>query len=64
MANTPLIIEEYRLRTKRLTLLCELVETYPNPAERKGMILRLYEAGMISDGCCHLMLEAYELERA
>ena len=64
MANPPTLIEDYRLRASRLTLLCKLVETYPHPVDRKVMVMRLYEAGMISDGCCRLMLEVYELECA
>lgn len=58
------VIEDYRRRAERLTLVCRIVETFDDRVERKRFITRCCEAGILSEGCADLMLETYDLEDA
>ncbi len=59
-----LVVKSYRQKAKRLTLICQIVETYESGADRKQLVTRLYEAGVISPTAAELLFEAYGLEAA
>jgi hypothetical protein len=53
-----------RVRAKRLLLLRELVETFDDPAERKRVVMRLWEAKLVSNDSTRLLIEHFSLEEA
>lgn len=51
-------------RAKRLAIVAELVASFDNDAERKSMVMMLFEGGIISEQSADLFIENFGLEAA
>jgi hypothetical protein len=57
-------LSEMTRRARRTALICELVETFDRPDERKNTVMRLWEANIISPQTAELLIEHFSLEAA
>lgn len=57
-------IHDIRIRARRAELFGALVETFETPAERKGVVMKLWDTGIISSQSAELLIETYGLEAA
>ena len=51
-------------RARRVAIIGEMVSTFDCPEERKRVVMRFYEAGIISDETAVLLIEHFGLEAA
>lgn len=51
-------------RAKRLAIVAELVASFEDDAERKSMVMALYEGGIITEQSADLFIESFGLEAA
>lgn len=58
------IVQNIALRAMRLSLISEFISTLPTAAERKRVVMALYEARIISSDTTELLMEQYGLEAA
>ena len=58
------IIPGILLRARRLAIIGELARTYGDPEDRKGLIMDLYEHGVITSESAELLIENLGLEAA
>ena len=58
------IIPEVLDRAARISLLCEFINAFPCPSERKLIIMRLYEAQIIRSETAELLIDHFGLEAA
>lgn len=52
------------VRARRAELFGALVETFETPSERKSVVKKLWETGIISSQSAELLIEIYGLEAA
>lgn len=52
------------LRARRLSIIADLIKTYGSPEDRKGMIMELYERGIITGESAEMLIENFGLEAA
>lgn len=52
------------LRSRRIAIFAQLIETYDTDEERRRLVLGLYERDCLSQQAAEILLETYGLERA
>lgn len=58
------VVASIALRAQRLALLSEFIATLPADADRKRVIMALYEARIVGSDSCELLIEQYGLMSA
>lgn len=58
------VIPEVLERARRISIIGEFISAFPDPADRKTIVMRLYQAEIITNQTAELLIETFGLEAA